>query len=71
MEKEKQKSLDPSGSSGSLSKNASITYFEERAHQWIRKNSENQVTLSFGECDEELREKFRNASLVREKKSNF
>ena len=66
--KKRSKNLWIHPGSGSFSKNASITYFEERAHQWIRKNSENQVTLSFGECDEELREKFRNASLVREKK---
>lgn len=57
--------------SGSSKKNASLSFFENRAINWLEKDTENRIIFSFGESDQECRENLLRSSIAEQKKVQF
>ena len=57
--------------SGSPKKNAAVSFFENRAMNWLEKDSENRIIFSFGESDQECREELLCSSIVEQKRVEF
>ncbi len=57
--------------SGSSKKNACLSFFENRAFDWLEKDTENRIIFSFGESDHECRENLLCSSIAEQKKVQF
>ena len=57
--------------SGSSKKNAALSFFENRAMNWLEKDTENRIIFSFGESDQECRESLLCSSIAEQKEVQF
>ena len=57
--------------SGSSMKNAALSFFENRAINWLENDIENRIIFSFGESDRECREELLCSSIAEQKRVQF